>query len=50
MSRNSFTGSVTAASRGWVVMGSVTPAMAEISDDQPAVQLTTVGVATGRGW
>ena len=43
--RNCFTGSVTAACSGRVVMGSSTPAMAAISEDHPAVQLTTVRVA-----
>ena len=49
--RNGLTGSVTAASSGCVMIGSVTPAIAEISDDQPAVQFTTSGVdaATRRG-
>jgi RNA polymerase subunit RPABC4/transcription elongation factor Spt4 len=45
--RNCFTGSVTAAWSGRVVIGRVTPAIAEISDDQPAVQLITVPVAIG---
>ena len=42
--RNFFTGSVTAAWSGRVVIGSLTPAMAAIRDAQPAVQLMIVGV------
>ena len=44
MGRNTFTGSVTAAWSGRVLMGSFTPAMSAIKLAQPAVQLTTVGV------
>jgi len=47
VSRKNLTGSVTAACRGWVTIGSPTPAMAAISDAQPAVQFTTTGAAMG---
>src|SRR5215469_1759481 len=43
--RNGLTGSVTAACKGNVWIGSLTPAMSQISVDQPAVALSTTRVA-----
>ena len=43
--RNGFTGSVTAAWSGNVWIGMSTPAIAEISEDQPAVAFSTTRVA-----
>ena len=49
-SRNGLSGSVTQACRMCVVIGSRTPAIREISELQPAVQLSTTFVRTCRGW
>ena len=45
LSKNGFSGSVTHAWSGWVMMGSVTPAILLTTVAHPAVQFTTAGVA-----